>query len=448
MADPRGNLWNINTQAQMADYLGSSKNFDFPDETMKESIRLIGFIAFNPRMNPQKRNPYDPQAPYLRSFFEKYYGEEVRALAKEMWDIEGENDMRKQLELAARERLAVTIVGQVAAGKTTFLKTCEERWGFGGTRARMMADEPELGELYYPELASENDYRYQRVTTRGREATLGAERLKLFAWEPEVRQVVDVDLVGQGGHVRADRNNLNRAEVVGLFMDYRLMAETVALPLKVAPQTLLSSGETVGQYVLGLLATLNQMEGVDKPIVGAVTKLPFGRTVEDIPSKVEAYYEWCARYYFGHREYFEKEIEMLNMVEVEFDAPKFLIEKPEEEARPIETDKEMVARMRWLPGTYAWVTDLVEDGREGVELREVSDMEIDEAGMPGVRVKSWMSIYDDEPVFSGCDELLLELLRAAGKGEVLPIKLREGKAEGGIKFEQIADTLPSWNDRS
>ncbi|KKR72380.1 hypothetical protein A3A55_01180 [Candidatus Roizmanbacteria bacterium RIFCSPLOWO2_01_FULL_40_14] len=183
----------------------------------------------------------------------------------------------ERLVYSYNDRLHIAIVGNLAAGKTTFLNTLERSASLTQVNRLVVSVEPEDVEDAYPELGPIHHYEYMRITTRGREATLGTEHLYAHVYLPDngPHAVIPVDIEGSGGHVRADLADMHGSrQATAFFLDFQLMQEVVDLDDEVSLDHTFSNQETLQEVLLSMLGTYEKYAGDPMQTLGVINKLP------------------------------------------------------------------------------------------------------------------------------------------------------------------------------
>ncbi len=249
------------------------------DDTPGKVADVVNFMLFDER-NPEHENPFNPQAAELHDVFVATHDPLSQEIARELWEYEQREALRRQLEFRVKRNIDIRIIGQLASGKTTFLHTVSRELALEEANLGVSASEPEDLENDYPELAVQNSYEYARDLSRGAEATFGTETVQLFSYATHNGDLAEVTIHSSGGHVRADRPyDYIDFSVAAFFIDYHLMEQLTQLDTATDPQTVLENNETVLETVRSLLARLQDWHQVDGAKLGVLTKLPHGQPI-------------------------------------------------------------------------------------------------------------------------------------------------------------------------
>jgi len=196
-------------------------------------------------------------------------------LAEELWQFELRERLKEKLRNQAHDNIKVRILGQLAAGKTTFLKTIENQLALGKINLGVIKAEPEDAARLYPERQpATNDYIYGRARTRGKEVTFGSERIDLFGYTSETNDLLTISLESSGGHMKADRPFYTDHEATAFFIDYGLMRELANIDEFTTLDTKLSNGETILEIAGSLYMRLQEWNSLSGHKLGVVSKVP------------------------------------------------------------------------------------------------------------------------------------------------------------------------------
>jgi hypothetical protein len=345
-------------------------------------VNYILFIA-------NHQNPYNHESDLLPEF-ERTHDEFSQEVARELWEFESRERIRSELESRATKHPNIRIIGQLAAGKTTFLKTITDVLALKQSNLGVEALEPEEELENYPDRYLQYNYIYRRNTVRGDRATLGSEHVKCFGFIPQDKELAAVSLHSAGGHIQADRINKHiKFDAAAFFVDFQSIKDLKKLTMITQPNLILSNGESVLETVLSLITRLLEWSQITGPKIEVVTKLPVGQklTQDILDSIIKAY---------GNAlDYARQHIKQLNDVAI-------------------------------YSGISIITLPTLDSLSNILNTNTLSD---------------WRSIYNDEPIYSGSMELLSDLVALSVGNEVKPVTFGNNGDNKYIHYTEVLDEL-------
>jgi hypothetical protein len=243
--------------------------------------RVLEFILDSEK-NPRKINPYSPEGSDLASEFESQFDNTGILMAKILWEHEERERIKLKLAEKSKSIVSIKIRGQVAAGKTTFLKTLEASLNAKAANIETQQVEPEDTEAVYQDLRSINAYKYPRDQTRGNTATFGQEWIQLFAFEEENSVISTVKIESKGGHIQADNHdNDDRSSIHAFFVDYPLMEKLSKLEQDTKLNDIFHNNERLRQIILSIVSQHLEWVQITGKKVLVLTKIIFGENIDE-----------------------------------------------------------------------------------------------------------------------------------------------------------------------
>lgn len=301
----------------------------------------------------------------------------AQGVITELGEYEERENIRAELEGKTKKQIDIRILGQLAAGKTTFMETVSRNLALARVNLGIMAAEPEDSEAYYPELKVINRGEYVRSSSRGAKATLGFEKLELFGVTPDGKEITGITLHSGGGHMRADGPRPNsKLDSAGFFVDFLSLEELSQLTLSTPLDFTLGSGESVVETLLSLTVRLEEWRKLTVPKIGVITKFPNG---QQPTGETSAYINRAYRNAFNYAQTHRRDLDEIAQL----------------------SGKRVV-----IPAS--------------VNL--------------GQSVNLWLPIYDDAPIYSGSLEVLARLADIAGG--IKPITFAEDQDEKFVYYKK------------